>query len=180
MDEAELGRARKRKERHALWLIPTGEPFARLAGAIRRLAREHGGPVFEPHVTLLGGMVGETEAMANEAARLTAVTKPLDLRLRGIGFRAEFTRCLFMHVVETEELTAARERATEMFSLPRQSPFMPHLSLMYADLEEKTKRRIAADLGGTLETAFTVSSIHLVSLAGQPDAWRPVREFELR
>ena len=180
MSEAGPGRTTKRKERHALWLIPTGEPFARLAGTIRRLAREHGGPVFEPHVTLLGGMVGEAEAMANEAARLAAVTKPIDLRLRGIGFRAEFFRCLFLRVAKTEELTSAHERAAEIFPPRRKSPYVPHLSLIYADLEEGTKRRIAADLGETLETSFTVSSIHLVSLEGQPDTWRPVREFDLR
>lgn len=163
-----------------MWLIPSGEPYARLSGMIRRLARQCGGPIFEPHVTLLGGMVGEAEAMSDEVARLAAVTKPLDLHLGGIGFRAEFFRCLFLHVVETEELTAAHEKAMEIFSLHRRSPYMPHLSLIYADLEEGAKRRIAADLGETLEGSFTVSSIHLVSLEGRPEAWRAVREFELR
>ena len=47
--------------RFHLWLMPTGGTCERLAAIIRHLSQKHGGPLFEPHVTLLGGMEGEGE-----------------------------------------------------------------------------------------------------------------------
>jgi hypothetical protein len=47
------------------WLVPVAGPEReRLTGATGRLAAEHGGPVFAPHVTLVDAFDGEVAAVA--------------------------------------------------------------------------------------------------------------------
>ena len=43
-------------EEYTVSIIPQGEVFDRLYGLIKELAEKYYGPVFEPHVTLLGGI----------------------------------------------------------------------------------------------------------------------------
>src|SRR5205814_8683705 len=65
----------------SLWLAPGARARLRLRRLIAELAREHGSPVFEPHVTLLPGLrlpADELRAGARELAeRFTAL--PLEV-----------------------------------------------------------------------------------------------------
>lgn len=55
-----VGQARM-TESYSLWLKPSGHVADKLAQEIRSQASEHLAPVFEPHVTLLGGIEGDKE-----------------------------------------------------------------------------------------------------------------------
>lgn len=40
---------------YSIWLIPDGEVYKTVSSIIQNIAKEYGGPLFEPHITLLGG-----------------------------------------------------------------------------------------------------------------------------
>jgi 2'-5' RNA ligase len=165
---------------YALWLVPQGAARRRLAAAIRRLGRKHGGPVFAPHVTLLGGIEGDGATVMARLARLAAATRCFDVRLSGAGFRDEYFRCLFLRAQRTAALQAARRRAARIFTPRRRDRFMPHLSLFYGRLADGVRRREAAAIGDRMVLRFPVRAIDLVATKGEPEAWRRVRRVRLR
>lgn len=69
----------------SLWLKPPPGPTAKkLAQEVAAQAKAFGGPLFEPHVTLLGGIGGEESHVLEAAKQLAGQLKvcwpaPLDL-----------------------------------------------------------------------------------------------------
>jgi putative hydrolase of the HAD superfamily len=164
---------------HALWLMPTGEVRQRLAGMILDLSREYAAPAFEPHVTLASGIVGPGREVASKMADLARRIPPFTVRLTEVDCSDEYFRCLFVRVATTHPIMNANKAARAVFSLAKQPAFMPHLSLLYADLPSGVKERIVASLGRRFELEFKVSRLHLYLIKGGAAAWRRAARFGL-
>ena len=160
--------------------MPTGEVRQRLAGTILALSREYAAPAFQPHVTLAGGIVGPAREVASKMADLARRIPPFTVRLTEVDFLDEYFRCLFVRVATTHPIMKANTVARAVFSLEKQPAFMPHLSLLYADLPSGVKERIVASLARRFELEFKVSGLHLYLTKGEPATWRRVGRFGLR
>ncbi len=57
---------------------------------------------------------------------------------------------------------------------------MPHLSLMYGNFSPQIKENILLEIGKEIHLSFDVSSIHLVSINGEPKDWCIVEEFTIK
>jgi hypothetical protein len=94
------------------WLVPAAGPVREgLAGVITRLAAEHGGPVFAPHVTMNGSVDAEPDAAARVLERLVAEVPPFEVTLPGFGYEPEFFRSLYLRAELSAQLTALHEAA---------------------------------------------------------------------
>ena len=58
------------KGSYYLWFKPSGMAYDILARTIRELAKQLGGPVFEPHVSLIGSLEGTEEELAQQTERI--------------------------------------------------------------------------------------------------------------
>jgi 2'-5' RNA ligase len=179
--------------KHALWLIPEGGDapiYQELATLIAKLAKHHGTPAFEPHVTLLGGLRAPVEELRAHAKSLAGDLAPFRVRLGHIFHLDEYYRALFVQVAETGEVMDAFSRAREAMA-----PFlntaaalelkgvrepMPHLSLLYGELPAALKEGIIKELGSEYPASFTAQSIHIYRTNGDPPDWRRVASFTLR
>jgi 2'-5' RNA ligase len=172
-----MGLHRKGKT-YALWLMPEGDVYRRLARTIRRLSREHSTPTFAPHVTLASGIVAPKPEVVTKAAQLAKSLRPLRLRLTHLDSHHEYFRCLFVKVARTKALVRAHRRAKEIFGLGGRA-FLPHVSLVYGDLSRAAKRRIASSLGRRFDLEFEVRRLCIVAIHGAPKAWRRVKSLRL-
>lgn len=162
---------------YALWLMPGGQTYRHLARRILEFSRRHSTPRFEPHVTLFSGItLPEPEAISH-AATLARRLAPFEVRLGEVDFTDEYFRCLFLCVLSADALLEAHKTACEVFGLRDQQPYTPHLSLMYGSLPLEVKKRIAA--GPSAHLSFQASRLHLYSVNGRPDVWRPAGTFNL-
>jgi 2'-5' RNA ligase len=166
-------------ESYALWLVPAGELYDRLARIIADLSRKHGAPAFEPHVTLLSPIPGAEDAVAARCERLADRIEPYSIRLTKLDELNEYYRCLFVRVLETPAVVGANSEARDVFRLQQGPPYMPHLSLLYGDFSEATKYRIIESLE-SWDLEFHVDSFHLIDGRGGPADWRRLREFAFR
>jgi 2'-5' RNA ligase len=167
---------------YALWLLLPPAERARFGELIGTLAEQHGTPSFEPHITLLGG-IDATQATAVAAtAALARRIAPLHIRLAEIGQRESYFQCLFVHAVPGPALLQAHRLAREAFARRDDAEFLPHLSLVYGDLEQAQKAAIAARLGARLDSEFRVEELALICYrkGDQPQDWRRVAAFALR
>lgn len=170
------------KPHYALWLLPPPAERARFAELIGMLARQHGTPVFEPHITLLGGIDDAQPTAVAASAALARRIAPLRIWLGEIGQRDSYFQCLFVHVIPDAALRQAHRLAREAFAQRADAEFLPHLSLVYGVLDPPQKAAIVAQLGGRLDGEFLVEELALIGYRkdDQPRDWRRVATFTLR
>jgi len=165
---------------YSLWLMPKGNVRRRLAEAILDLSGKYSTPAFEPHVTLAGSIVGPAKEVASRTKDLARRIPPFTVRLARADGLDEYFRCLFVRVAQTHPIMSANEAAREIFRLPKQPAFMPHLSLLYGSLPSQEKVTIIASLGRQFELEFKATSLHLYLIKREPAAWRRVAICGLR
>jgi|Deesub1362A_J573_1020465.scaffolds.fasta_scaffold00395_18 2'-5' RNA ligase len=164
---------------HALWIMPSGDVYERLSGLIRKLAEEYSTPVFEPHITLAGGLIGDGEDVISKTSQLASLIKPYEVMLTTVEYLDEYFKCLFIKVEETAGIMNAHLQAKKVFALPHDTKYMPHLSLMYGSLTPEKKEEIIKETGKRFDMSFEVKSLHLYCVEGEPEAWHRVKEFSL-
>ena len=166
---------------------------------IRSQAAKHAGraPTFVPHVTLAGGFVG-TEAEARDrtsriAADLAATASPLECRVLDATAGEVYFQCVYLRMVPTDQLNRAHELAATAFGVVPGNgggrPYMPHLSLVYGDLDASERRAAAEEATRELlgdrapEAGFLAEDISLWRTDIQDmtcRTWSRVERFPLR
>ena len=167
---------------YALWLVPGGDTYKELSALITRLAKSHGAPVFEPHVTLLSGIKNEGE---DELLRLTHLlatrVEPFEVKLAETRYMDDYYRCLFLMAEPTDGLIRANiEAKLVMAELIGQQEFYPHLSLLYGEFFPMVKEAIIADIGARMDISFTADKVKLLRVTGGPADWKPLGEFRFQ
>jgi 2'-5' RNA ligase len=163
------------------WLVPAAGPVREgLAGVITRLAAEHGGPVFAPHVTMNGSVDAEPEVAARLLERLVAEVPPFEVTLPGFGYEPEFFRSLYLRAEPSAQLTALHESGQRAWGLSG-PPYRPHLSLLYArDLPGGRKPAIADGLGLALPVTIRVDAAEIWGdFRDEVTRWRRVARVPL-
>ncbi|XXT22346.1 2'-5' RNA ligase family protein [Sorangium sp. So ce429] len=167
----------------ALWLVPGGAPLGRLQRLIEALARETGGPAFTPHLTLLGGLRGDGGALAAKLGDLGDALRPVELRACGAATGSAYHQCVLLDVARTEPLAALRRAAEAAFGAS-ESPFRPHVSLVYGDLRDlpaQRRRALAADPRALAlaQEVWWAERLELWAVAGETERWRCVAGIAL-
>ena len=113
---------------------------------IRRLAADPAlpdAPLFSPHVTLLGG-ISQPQAVIDATAVLAARLPPLTITLDRVACGATRYQCVYILCCPTAELLAAGAAARDAFGLDPSATYMPHLSLLYSDVDQARRGDVAA------------------------------------
>jgi 2'-5' RNA ligase len=78
----------------------------------------------------------------------------------------------------------ANKKARRIFGGTSEEEYMPHMSLFYGKLAQKTKeeikKKIMAKAGRKFPINFEVKNIRLLLTDGEPKEWRMVKEFPLQ
>ena len=143
------------------WLMPAAGPVRdHLAATIDRLAAEHNAPRFEPHVTMAGMFHSGEEAAAQTLTSLAASARPFEVRFAATGYEQTYFRALYLRAEPAAQLTALHEAARAAWALESR-PYMPHLSLLYANIAEEHKRAIIDALGIQLPLTIRIETAEL-------------------
>jgi len=166
--------------RAALWIRPPAPARAQLEAALDGARLRFGGPRFEPHVTLLGGIELPAAQAQPRLEQLAHGLKPFTIRLDRIDRRpGEYFRRLFLRVVPQPGLEAARRAAQSCFGGSDGADFEPHLSLVYG--EAPITASDLAEFEALAGLDFQVESLCLVNAARDVpvEQWRTLAEATL-
>lgn len=132
--------------RFSVFLCPATEDRRWAEEVIRELATRYDAPPFEPHVTIYGGRFveePELEAVRRALADAAAETRPITLRVTGLGATEEYFKTLFVAFAEEPHLQRLYEAVRTAAMHDSGYVLAPHLSLLYADLPLAAKKMAA-------------------------------------
>lgn len=162
----------------SLWLMPDGAAGETLTHWIERLAERFRAQPFPPHVTLLGAIEGEVDALRAAAGRAAAQLAPFTVHVDGLGGTDEPFRCVFVEAVEAAPLAAAHRGAAAAFGRDPDPGYAPHLSLVYGSLLPEQKHGLSHEVGPEVDLRFDARRLHLWSTDGPVAAWRELGAFD--
>src|SRR5258708_8577159 len=128
-----LARGQMAEKAHAIayWLLPEAAAREVFLREIRRLARQFGAPLFEPHVTIF-------IAPENSRAPLEVLREvgPVDIALaiHSIRFSEQFTKTLFLQFERNSALQQLGDALWKAEVAPNRSLTTPHLTLLHSKL----------------------------------------------
>jgi 2'-5' RNA ligase len=160
--------------------VPDGAAADLYQAIIDRLAREHGAPIFQPHLTLFGSITIDESESLERARKLAEAVVPFTIEVDGIDVDATYFQSLFATVRPTDALLAVRQAAERAFDAPGGESFRPHVSLLYGFYPNAVKQAIVQDLRRSLPPSFVTRTL-LVNQSGDTVSdWRTALEVELK
>ncbi|HLR25751.1 MAG TPA: 2'-5' RNA ligase family protein [Fodinibius sp.] len=159
---------------YSLWLQPNGDIIYRLQKYIKKLSTKYNTPVFEPHITLLGGLKSSETELLSLTNTLASSLHPFELQLTKADYTDRFYQALFIRIKENAPLKEARSLACRLFDCGQADKYMPHVSLLYGDLSRNEKERILNIIGREFYTTFSVKSLALIKSDGRPKEWKKI------
>lgn len=161
-----------------LFFEPGGSALSLLKDTVAKLSEEYGGPLFEPHLTLLATIPIEDEILlAGKAAALAEAISPFTLTLEGFGAEDTFFRALYMRARNDEELSRYHKQARALFGGEDPIPYVPHVSLLYGNYDAERKVKSIEALKSLGSISFPITALTLWETPGEASAWRRVQTF---
>lgn len=129
--------------RLSFWLIPAREYRERFQHIIDRLAQRFAAPSFMPHVTIYSGPATAGETPARMLAAATKDITPFSLTVENVRHTEAYTKTLFVRLGPVDALQTLSDRLRRLCEIPSGFVLDPHLSLLYAHIDERERRELA-------------------------------------
>ena len=131
---------------YTLWLLPGEADEAWTRGLIDGLAAELNTESFDPHVTILGGLSGLGSGREAEVSEIARAHRAFEVPIAKIAFLPEFFRAFYLRLGEHPSLESLNRQAEGLGSIYPNTDYMPHVSLIYGELEPDAKELLRARL----------------------------------
>ncbi|KAK8629304.1 hypothetical protein V6N13_078149 [Hibiscus sabdariffa] len=153
-----------KRDVYSVWALPPEDVTARVKKLMEGLRSEFGGPPFEPHLTVVGSIsLAPDDALAKFRAACHGL-KAYNATVDRVATGTFFYQCVYLLLHPTSEVVETSAHCSAHFGYKRSSPYMPHLSLLYADISEEEKKR-AQEKANTLDESISGLSFQISRLA---------------
>jgi 2'-5' RNA ligase len=163
----------------AFWLMPARAERDRFTSVIAELAARYDAPVFEPHVTLIGGKLDEQKA-ADVLQRCT-FSEPIELEIAGVETSEKYTKTLFVQFRPSPLASELSDAITAAANITSDYEFNPHLSLLYKEMREVEKAAAASRIElpfdrVTFDGLKAIVTPAEITSRKEVEAWRTIGE----
>lgn len=174
---------------HSLWMMPrAGTPAAAAFDkAIASQAEALSSPTFQPHVSLVAGLMEPIEEIQPKFQELCRSLPRLRARVDDVVAGSLYFQSVYCKLATGDEpdgVVAANKAAQDALAPPpaggERAPYMPHLSLVYGDFDDETRARAASAVRDDLVgMEFEIDRVQLWSTQGFVADWYMVEECVL-
>ncbi|KAL3851424.1 hypothetical protein ACJIZ3_013306 [Penstemon smallii] len=177
----------KKKDVYSVWGIPQEELTPRLKKLMEGLRSEFGGPQFEPHVTVVGAISLTEEEARDRFNKACENLKAYSATVEKVATGTFFYQCVYLLLHPTPEVVDASARCCSHFGYHNSTAYMPHLSLLYGDLNEEEKKT-AQEKAYVLDESigslnFQISRLALYKTDTEDKScksWEKIAEYKLQ
>ncbi|XP_050370576.1 cyclic phosphodiesterase-like [Argentina anserina] len=138
------------KYAYSVWALPPDDVAPRLNKLMEGLRSEFTGLYFDPHITVVGAISLTPEDALNKFKTAAQAVKAYEAKVT----RVATGTCVFLLVDPTPQVMEASASCCGHFGYNRSTPYMPHLSILYADLSEEDKKK-AQEKASILDESIT-------------------------
>lgn len=155
---------KKTKSVISTWFIPAQKDIRRLNLVMKSLSKAYDTPNFLPHITLYSAAIPEShadlvrKAVSESVANLT----PCAITVTGIGTSEAYFQAVTLRLTLNSCLKKIYDALNKELSSYGSYSFHPHLSLMYGELNEKTRTKIARKLPQMVGEQITIGGIGII------------------
>ena len=163
--------------RFSLFYLPVGTVASTTSDLILELARRYKTPLFTPHVTLLGDLHLSKDEVMEKTAELARQLRPFTIQITHLEQGTSYFQCVYIRAA-SPKLIESNKRARQIFDL-KSEPFLPHLSLLYGNLDSEIKESIIQEIGPAFNRSFNVNSIAIWETKEEPKNWNQIKTIPL-
>lgn len=158
--------------KYSIWVIPPQPIFNEVSKVINDLSVEYKGPVFKPHMTVLGSIDRKLSDIRKAVETVANDTERLSLSLGPVSFSTTYFQSVLVRVNSTAQLTQLNLDIKKLLDIEN-NVFMPHISLMYGNHDMKTREKIAEKIK-LQSSSFVADKIVIVPEKSEPEEWEPI------
>ena len=137
----------------AIFLLPCKKDSSALKSLINLIATQEDAPVFPPHIKLAEDMVTDEKKLIAGLKEIKETLKPFTLSVSQIGMTPAIAKSLFITFKPCLELEGFQSGLLAALGL-KKFTFIPHVTIMYKEMEIKAKKKIASQLAIPTELTF--------------------------
>ena len=164
--------------KYSIWVIPPAPLNKHLLDIIKQLADVYQGPLFEPHMTVLGNIDLELKKLDESVRKVAVITPKLNLSLESVSFSTTYFQNVLLRVKSTAELLNLNIELKKALNEDN-NVFMPHISLLYGDHDMHLRENAAKSIS-QMNTNFTVDRLVLTPSTPNPKDWKHLAEIPLK
>jgi len=163
--------------KYSIWLDIPKHQKSEYQQIIDILAKKYKGPLFEPHVTLVGEISGHEKKIISKIKKMAEKEKPFKISLDGISFSTTYFQSVFLKVSASQKLMNLNLRIKHILEISNDL-YMPHMSLLYGNQKMSTRENIAKKLNIKTKNIL-IRKILIVPSTNNPADWHHVSEIYL-
>jgi len=167
------------KNKFSLWLRPSQKKIDELTKIISKLSHHYGTTPFPPHITLLSGIEIDLGSIINTCKKISKQYKKFPIPLLGLDFTESFYRNLYIQAEKTPVLLELYEDITRQLKTEPKEEFLPHLSLLYGNIDPASKDKIKAKLEQAYTDNFHCQRLDIYATHAEIQTWHLIQAFEL-
>jgi|GEM_PF-2845486 len=147
---------------------------------IEFLSEKYSGPKFEPHITLLARIPGNSDSyIIDKSEDLAKEMKELNLVLGNIDSKESFFQAVFYKIENKDVLEHYHEVAKNIFGINDSAKYFPHASLFYGNITPEIFSKIKKDIVPIENKTFSVNKISIYKTPGSVETWKKIAEINI-
>ncbi|HJY98380.1 MAG TPA: 2'-5' RNA ligase family protein [Patescibacteria group bacterium] len=131
--------------KYSIWLIPPEPAFSQIKSVIKQLSNDYGGPLFEPHITLVGNIDQDLSQIEKKLKLLSSGIEKFELSFGPVSFSTTYFQSVFLRVNSTAKLMDLSLTIKTTLGLEN-DVYMPHASLLYGNHSMTVREEIASKI----------------------------------
>ena len=161
----------------SIWLIPAPEDEQYLQAIINNLAVTYQAPVFNTHCTLYSPTDLPAAEVKQILKRSAKNMKSFYVKKSAISHTENIWKTIFIELLGSPELEQLQQAVISQFPKAQPYEFLPHISLLYKEMPDKTKEDIIRNL--QVKNSFKMDKIAAVRTGPNVDNWATVVEIPI-
>ena len=162
-------------ELYSIWIIPPEPFYSKIEKTVNFLSKKYKGPVFEPHMTLLGNIEMPLSQLVQKTKKLAESTKPFVISSGPVSFSTTYFQSVLLRINSNAKLMQLNLNAKKLTG-KENDVFMPHISLLYGDHEMGVRQSVASEIRFP-KTSFLAEKFTITPSTKDPSEWKHVAEI---
>jgi len=155
--------------KYSIWSIPPDPINSKLRDIIENLSNDFNGPIFEPHMTILGNIELDLQQITEKVKSIATKYLRLELSLGPISFSTTYFQNILVRVNSTAKLMQLNLDLKQALNV-KNDVFMPHISLLYGNHEMTIREKASQNLK-VLDDKFVVNKLVITPSTPNPSEW---------